>query len=99
MTNINDANTSSISTNSEWTWAKIAAVPPNGVDTARRSRTAWKLPRRNWRKPLTVTAMYSGGPQCCWILQFRGERHRFEGWMCLHDVLAHLNDERWHHAR
>lgn len=60
-----------------------------GQDTASRKAVRWyHLPRRDRRKPLTLTISYRGGPECWYEVHARGSVGRFPGSTYLHDVMA-----------
>lgn len=68
-------------------WRRIKmARPPEAIGQARRSRSFWRLPRWDPRKPLTVTIKYRGGEECWYEVHSRGATLRVPGYVQLHDL-------------
>ena len=84
-------NDRSVSTTWEWKRVKIAQ-PPQAKEHAERSESSLRslLP---WprRKPLHLSVVYRGGPECWWEIRSRGRVIRRPGVMALHDVLKEIH--------
>ena len=72
-----------------WGYRKVKIAPPPEAmsATAQPASKWWHLPRWNPRKPITLKITYRGGASCWYEVHSRGSVGRFEGSICLHDVL------------
>lgn len=86
------SNVRSGSTTWEWQKVRVRAGSAPAGDSPPQGVAPKPLRRRDHHKPLTVVVRYRGGPQCSWLISYRGKSHRFEGWLALHDVLTALSD-------
>lgn len=90
VANINDANTSSGSTNWRWIKAKMSSAPAG--DKAAPRRGSDRKHRRSvgfWRNG-QITVRYIGGQEASFVLCFEGRCWRYPGHWALFDVMQHL---------
>jgi hypothetical protein len=90
MTDIDEANTSSISTN--WRWIK-AKIDPHPQGTGQRTAGAPSKPRRrrrDLRARTQIVVTYRGGPEASYLVCYENRCWRYPGHWCLHDVMQHL---------
>ena len=80
-------NTSSVSTHTSWKWARIRSAPQAIPSSGPKGPHTSQLARREARKPLTVTVVWRGGPECWWELRSRGAVVRVPGHVSVHDAL------------
>lgn len=81
----------------KWEYRKCKMSPPPAGDSPRSEakRSTKALRRRSMYKPLTITVRYVAGPQCSWLITYRGKVWRFAGYLELHDVLSSLSSGSW----
>ncbi len=86
-----ESNIRSLSAN--WEWRKVKLRPPPAGDGAPAisRRSTRRLPARNPRKPITIEVTYRGGPSDSWIVRYRGQVWRFDGFVCLTDLMSVVN--------
>jgi len=66
-----------------------AGVAPAGDSPPKAVRPAFAAPRR-WRKPLGVTLLYRGGPECSWYVSGADFGWRFPGHIMLADMALRI---------
>jgi hypothetical protein len=93
MTDDTVANNCSPSTTQAWKWVRIPAPAEGPGDSATQEHLR-RLNRAKWRRPITLTVSYRGGPECWWEIDARGRTWRFPGSLALHDVLVVIYDGR-----
>lgn len=75
------------STRAVWRCETIL-LPPKGIGTARRSRSSVPfLPKRDWRRNLTMTVAYRGAAEPLIEVKARGRTYMFSGHDCFLDVM------------
>ncbi len=90
----NESYTCSPSTKWEWRRVKIGSAPAGDSPPKAVVRPRVPLPRRNRNKALWIEVRYVGGPGSSWLVNCRERYWRFEGAICLEDVMAWANGER-----
>lgn len=79
------------STTYEWKRVKVRGTPAGRAKRAEGASRWSKLVGRDRTSPLTVTLRYRGGAESWWLVEARGRRGAFPGWMGLDDVMAEIN--------
>lgn len=90
MTSPIDSNPSSPSTTWGWRRVRIRPAPQANTTATPKGSPHTKRALRDRRKPLTVTVVYRGGPECWYELRARGLVVRRPGYICIHDALMAL---------
>lgn len=81
------------STRAVWVCEKILSSP-KGTSTARRSRSELPfLPKRDWRRSLTLTVAYRGSAEPLIEVKARGRTWMFSGHDCFLDVMMAIWDD------
>ena len=93
MTNNAQSNTSSVSTNWGWRKIKIAQLSPGGTSLPKGRHLASGRRPQMWWKRDQIVVTFRGGPSCSYEIKRGGRSWRYEGHLCLHDVMTHLARE------
>jgi hypothetical protein len=85
--------TNSRTPSATWAWrrVKIASAPQGPTTRDAKHRRWYHLRQRDPREWLTITVKYRGGAEAWYEVSARGERGRFPGHRCLHDVMTEIN--------
>lgn len=77
-----------------WEWRKVKIRrPPEANEHSRPKGVRWRrFPRRDPRKPITVSLKLRGGPEAWVEVKGRGETNRYPGYVTIAEVLFDINN-------
>ena len=93
MTNNDESNISSISTNWEWRKVRMSLAPAGDSMAGQRPSAKPQRARRNRRKWQTIQVSWRGGSSSTWAVRVGTEVWRFDGFVALEDVMVHVLNE------
>jgi hypothetical protein len=82
------------STRWEWRRVKINRAPQASSNSAPKALRWRKLPRLDWRKPITCTIKYRGGAEAWVEIHARGDIGRYPGSAAIVDILGDMTGNR-----
>lgn len=82
------------STRFEFRRVKITRAPQARTTSAPQALRWRRLPRRDWRKPLTLTISYRGGAEAWVEIHARGDIGRYPGSAQIIDILGDMTGNR-----